>query len=244
MNSVANSGQPARSTLRWRHEWKYWIRWETHQRLRARLRTALHADPNAGPNGDYHIRSLYFDTLGGDGSFEKLAGVDDRGRFRIRIYNKSDQVVRLEAKHRKGFRIAKESTLIDRNEVLQLVRRRKGANPNAHPLLNKLRLAVGRGLLKPAVVVDYEREAWIHPLGNVRITFDKHLSSGTWNHDLFDPRLPMRPIRGPSDLIIEVKYDGFLPTFVRRLLPHELRAPLSISKYTLCRPRLHSWENG
>ena len=54
----------------------------------------------------------------------------------------------------------------------------------------------------------------------------------------------MNDVSGEGDMILEVKYDGFLPLVIKRLFPGSILGPVAISKYMLCRPALQNWDNG
>jgi hypothetical protein len=232
-----------RPELRWRHEWKYWISWEQYHVLRCRLRALLRPDPNVGPSGEYRVRSLYFDTIGEDHAFEKLSGINRRAKFRIRTYGEVQDWARLEIKHRKGHRVSKESVRLSREESIRLAQGRVGLDKSRSPILSQLKMALRRGIAQPAVIVDYIREPYIQSAGNVRITFDKQLSTSAWNHSLFDEDLPLLPVRGEGAMILEVKYDAFLPLAIKRVFPNSILGPMAISKYIFCRPVLQRWDD-
>ena len=93
-------------------------------------------------------------------------------------------------------------------------------------------------LLHPVVIVDYRREAFLHPAEEVRITFDTMLRTGMNSIDLFNPDVPTIPVLdGEENIILEVKYNRVLPPYIASLLsfacPEAVQT--AISKYTLCR---------
>lgn len=229
----------------YRHELKFFTHPHQYQIIRQRLRHLLRPDPHAGPSGEYRITSLYFDDASDSALYEKLAGVCCRQKIRVRIYDGRDDVISLEKKIKNGEGVRKERVRIDR----PLYEALRTGNPKPlqeadHPLLTDVALQLSGRLLRPKVIVDYVREAYIHPMGNVRITFDKDLRSGLTNLDLFRkaPYVPA-PVDGMS--ILEVKYDAFLPRIVQDLLQTESLTRQSASKYVLCRTlaKLHAWED-
>ena len=232
------------ATKRWRHEWKYWITWGQHQILRQRLRALLPQDDHANARGEYRVRSLYFDTLRDDHAFDKLAGLKGRAKYRIRIYDPEDQWARLEVKHRSGYRVSKEGVRITREEACDLIAGRVRKDDARDPALTRLNMALRRNLARPAVIVDYVREPYVYVPGNVRITFDKHLATAPFDNNLYSSNLGLLPVPLDSDLILEIKYDGFLPLAIKRLFPSSIVGPVAASKYMLCRPTLNRWENG
>ena len=115
-----------------RNEWKHWISWATYHRLHHQLKALLTSDAHGT---DYHIRSVYFDTPQGDCSFEKYSGLEKRNKYRMRFYNHSDAVIKLEIKTRIGDKIKKTGAKINRQQADQLLRgdEIKDAPPKAIP---------------------------------------------------------------------------------------------------------------
>ena len=178
-----------------RHELKYHITPAELGVLRGVLRPLMQLDPNGNENNEYHIRSLYFDTINDDALEEKIAGVGNRKKYRIRIYNFSDRVIKLECKSKYGDLISKQSVSIPRELAEQLIAGDpEGLQRMRHPLFHDVFREMRTRLLRPAVIVDYVREAYIHPAEEVRITFDKQLRTGLFSRDMFNPALPTYPV--------------------------------------------------
>ena len=90
-------------------------------------------------------------------------------------------------------------------------------------------------LLRPRVIVEYVREAFVHPAENTRITFDKSLATCPNSLDLFSDRLlTVRPIDDDVE-ILEVKYDAFLPEIIQDLIQVNGIRQQAFSKYGACR---------
>jgi len=224
--------------LRARHELKYFISTSQYQVLSRVLSQVLHPDPHSDENNEYHIRSLYFDTVFNDALYEKISGVANRDKYRIRIYNYSDRRINFECKSKVGDLISKRSALITRDLCEQLmIGDPSGLENTPYGLLRDVFREMRLRLLKPVVIVDYVREAYLHPVENVRITFDKQLHSGLYSHDLFNPHLPTVPPIGSDQVILEVKFDRVLPTYISDVLSQSVgwACRSAISKYTLCR---------
>ena len=219
-----------------RHELKYFISPAEMQVLRGILTPSMQLDPNGNENNEYHIRSLYFDTINDDALEEKIAGVGNRKKYRIRIYNFSDKVIKLECKSKYGDLISKQSVTIPRELADQLIAGDpEGLQRMRHPLLHDVYREMKLNLLRPAVIVDYTREAYIHPAEEVRITFDKTLRTGLFSHDMFNKDLPTYPVFDDPVEILEVKYDEFLPSYIQSMLSGVTAQRSAISKYTWCR---------
>lgn len=215
------------------------------QILRSRLRHWLRPDANAGPLGEYRITSLYFDDMADSALYEKLAGLQHRQKVRLRIYDGSEKVIMLEQKIKNGDGTAKRRRRIDR-ALYESIRLGDSVPllDSGEPFLQEVGWQMKSRLLRPKVIVDYVREAFIHPLGNVRITFDKNLKSGITNLDLFR-QAPLIPAPVDGMTILEVKYDAFLPRPVQDLLQLDSLMRQSSSKYVLCRTlnKTNLWED-
>lgn len=226
------------NTLPIRHELKFFISKEQYYLLSSMLSRALHKDPNGDENNEYHIRSLYFDDVWNTALMDKINGVKDRDKYRIRIYNFSDKVIKLECKTKIGSLISKRSISIPRDLCEQLIAGDpSGLETTRSGLLNDVYREMTIHLLRPRVLVDYVREAYLHDAEEVRITFDKQLRTGLYSTDLFNPYVPTIPPFEHGEIILEVKYNHALPPYIRDMIctccPNAIQS--AISKYTWCR---------
>lgn len=222
-----------------RHELKYFISKSQYQILSRVLQAALRPDPHADENNEYHIRSLYFDNVFDSALMEKVAGTARREKYRIRIYNCRDSVINMECKAKFDRYISKRSVRISRDLCEQLIACDPAGLENTESgLLRDVYREMRLRLLHPVVVVDYVREAYLHPAEEVRITFDKQLRSGLNQTDIFNRALPVfPPLPDPDQVILEVKFNRVLPPYISRLLSAAAgwSSRSAISKYTLCR---------
>jgi len=226
------------TTLPLRHELKFIISPQQEYVLSRALDRVLRRDPNGDERNEYAIRSLYFDTVFNDALYDKLDGVQNRDKYRIRIYNYSDRVIKLECKTKIGSLISKRSISIPRDLCEQLMAGDpSGLETTRSGLLNDMYREMTVRLLRPVVLVDYVREAYLHPAEEVRITFDKQLRSGLYSKELFDPHVPTWPPFDHDETILEVKYNRSLPPYIRDLLTTYCGNAVAsaISKYTWCR---------
>jgi hypothetical protein len=220
-----------------RHELKYLINTGEYLYLSRLLDVLLQRDPHGDAYNEYHIRSLYFDTWTNSALAEKVAGVGERRKYRLRIYNHSDALVRLECKHKVGEYIQKRSLTVPRDLAEQLIAGdTTGLTATAEPLLHEMFREMTLRRLHPVVLVDYFREAYIHPAEDVRLTFDKQLRTGLGSIDLFGgPKIPtVDPMPQPWT-ILEVKYNRGLPDHIRAVLNGVTGQRSAASKYVLCR---------
>ena len=222
-----------------RHELKFMITRTQLEVLRHVLSPTLHLDPNAVKNGgSYFIRSLYFDTAFDDSLYEKYSGVMNRDKYRMRIYNMNGDNVFMECKTKIGSLISKRSVKIPHDLAEQLIAGDPAGLENTRSgLLRDVYREMRTRLLHPVVIVDYTREAYLHPAEEVRITFDMQVRTGLNSIDLFNPQVPTIPVLPHDETILEVKYNRVLPPFIRDLLswacPEAVQS--AVSKYTLCR---------
>ncbi len=228
----------AMNSLPLRHELKYFINEEQYFVLSGILDQVLQRDPHGDEYNEYHIRSLYFDTVFNTAYYDKLDGDQNRDKYRIRIYNFSDRIIRMECKTKVGSLISKRSQVIPKLLCEQLMAGDPtGLETTRSGLLNDVFREMTVNLLRPVVIVDYVREAYLHPAEEVRITFDKQLRSGLWSKDLFNPELPTISPFDNNEMILEVKYNQFLPSYIRDILNTYCPGACvsAISKYTWCR---------
>lgn len=218
-----------------RHELKFLINYSDYRAVSLAASKILFPDENSGEDG-YFIRSLYFDDLYDSAYLEKQAGVVRRRKHRIRIYNYSDEVIKFEIKDKFDSYISKISASITPEQCRSMIR------GNFDFMIDSDKQALRAGfvdartrLLRPAVVVDYNREAFVMEEGNVRLTFDSKLRAGFCTDDIFDDEMPTLPAIEPDRLIMEVKYDDYLPAVVRKLLSPVNSRATSQSKYVMCR---------
>lgn len=229
--------KPRIRPLSYRHELKYFLNQIDYEVLHRRLLAAMEQDKNARINGgEYFIRSLYFDTPWNSALGEKLDGVNDRDKVRIRIYNGRDDVIKLERKHKDNGYIAKQSVSLSRAECDRLCGGDysfllKRPEPFARAMFGEF---ATRGL-RPVVIVDYLREAYTFPTEDVRITFDKDIRTAYRGVSLFDFDQPTYPVIDDYAMVMEVKFNAYLPTWIRELIQPVSNIRSAISKYCLCR---------
>ena len=228
--------QQKRNGLPARHELKFFINPAEVEALRARLRPVLWMDSHCVGGRPYVIRSLYFDDIADSAFNEKQAGVMQRDKYRIRIYRYSDKEIFLERKRKLGDLIQKSSVQITRRLCDQIISGDPtGLQRSSNQLLQDVYVQMRTRLLRPKVIVDYAREAYLHPAEDTRITFDLNLHSALHSIDLFNPHLPTVCPHDRNVEILEVKFNNYLPDYVANLL-HGIEAERSaVSKYILCR---------
>ena len=88
--------------------------------------------------------------------------------------------------------------------------------------------------LRPKTIVDYEREPYIYSPGNVRVTLDYNIRTGLYCTDFLNPNCITVPA-GDAPIILEVKWDAFLPEIIRDAVELSSRHAGAFSKYAACR---------
>lgn len=221
--------------MKFRNELKYRLNFQDYTLIKARLDATYKKDINITSAGFYNVRSLYFDDYLNTAYNEKLMGVMNRQKFRIRIYNHSDLSIHLERKIKSNQYIHKQSSQLSKDEVYDILQGCYEFLLRSNDNLRKLFYHELTGnLLRPRVVVDYEREPYIADVSQLRITFDKNIRAGQMGFDIFDREMPMIEALNPGMVIMEVKYSDILPVMIRKLLPVKASEHSAISKFILC----------
>lgn len=219
----------------YRHEYKFLISSNAARLLKLRLPHIMRRDPHAGPEGQYTIRSLYFDDPSYTAFRDKVDGVDNRTKYRIRCYNGDTAQCRLERKEKKGHLTRKTGQTITAQMALALQKRSFTGCPEPPTgLSNDLRLLCASAGLKPMVLVDYDRTPFVCASGNTRITLDENLRTRPYCADLFDTHCSMMPVLDDNQVILEVKFDDYLPGYLRDALADIPKTPMAISKFAMC----------
>ena len=220
--------------MRFRHEVKHEISRHDMLILRQRLRAVMKPDSHS-VDGQYTIRSLYFDNLDDKALREKLDGVNIREKYRIRLYNNDPSVIHLERKFKHGGLGYKNSATLTREQAQAIADgdvewMSRSADEVILGFYAKIR---NEGLL-PKVIVDYTREPFVFGPGNVRVTLDYDIRTGIRCTDFLNPDCVTVPIPD-SPCILEVKWDAYLPDVIRDAIQLENRRGSAFSKYAACR---------
>ena len=220
--------------MKYRHEWKHEINYADMLTLRTRLQAVMKRDEHT-VDGEYQIRSLYFDNLSDKALREKIDGVNIREKFRIRYYNGDTSFIVLEKKSKINGLCAKENCLITKEEAQKIVDGNyewmtKSDRPLCLELYSKM-LSQG---LRPKTIVDYNRIPFVFAPGNVRVTIDYNIRTGKTRTDFLNSQTIMLPA-GNSPVILEVKWDEYLPDIIKDAVFIPGRRVCAFSKYEQCR---------
>ena len=218
-----------------RQEKKYLLTAVDALRFSGRLEKAMLADAHNGALG-YTIRSLYFDTPYDTDYEEKTQGLALRRKIRLRCYDPNAGFAMLEVKQKSGALQKKRSLRMERDDAARLIDGDRAVllrypDPFAAEVYGLMTLAGYR----PKTVVEYKRKAFIAKENKIRVTFDSDIRANEANFAIFSENLPLTPVFPGFNTVMEVKYNGFLLSYIKDLLCMADRAQLSVSKYCLAR---------
>lgn len=218
-----------------REEKKYLITLENYISSNNYLSKVLHADPHNGEFG-YVIRSLYFDTLDNNDFNDKIDGLETRRKIRLRIYSPDDDFAYLELKQKQGNYQEKRSLKLTKEQALKLIAKDYSVlleidNPFA---LEMYGLMASNNYV-PKTINEYRRKAYVVEENSTRITFDSDIRGTETSFDLFDKNLILNPVFDQNFVVFEVKYNGFLLSYVKDIINSIDRIQTPVSKYCLGR---------
>lgn len=222
----------------YRNELKYLISEQQIAMLSCRLDGVLAADVHAGKGGgrkQYLIRSLYFDDYQNSCFYDNESGYDRREKWRIRTYNASAKTIYLEKKSKIHGKTHKDRCLLTREQAERLILGEPLSAETDKELLREFSVLQRTKGFVPKIITVYERVPYVYALGNVRITFDRNISSSADFGGFFAEKLPVRPVMAAGRHLLEVKYDEFLPSFIFQCLQTQGLQRTAFSKYCLCR---------
>lgn len=218
-----------------RQEKKYLVNMVLARELGAYLAAVMAEDAHSGAEG-YSVRSLYFDTLNDRDFEDKVEGLELRRKIRLRVYDPSNDFAMLEMKQKEGDRQKKRSLRLEREEAKRLIR--GDLTPlleYQEPFAAELYALMSCRCYRPKAVVEYRRRAFLAKENKVRITIDSRITASEACFDLFGENLPQYPVLDPYNAVLEVKYNGFLPSYIKELASAANCSEISVSKYCLAR---------
>ena len=220
--------------MKYRNEWKHEINYADMLILRQRLSAVMQRDVHA-KDGTYEIRSLYFDNASDRALREKIDGVNVREKFRIRLYDGDTSVIHLEKKSKINGLCQKQSVSLTKEQAQAIVDGNYDWMMESQiPLVQELYCKMMSQGLRPKTIVDYIREPFVFGAGNVRVTLDYNIRTGIQCTDFLNPNCVMVPA-GDAPIILEVKWDEYLPDIIRDIVQLGNRRVGAFSKYAACR---------
>jgi hypothetical protein len=219
-----------------RYELKYFISYIDYLRIKEILAKFLKQDANTKTSSGYWIRSLYFDTPHDKEYVEKIIGIENRKKIRLRLYDVNSDMIKLEIKNKYNDYMKKETTVVTRDEAKRLLHGDKSfLLESNNSILNRVYYFMSEKYYLPVIIVDYDRTAFVGDFNNIRITFDRNIEAGITNLNLFKSDLHLYPVFDNTTVVMEVKYNVFLPTWLKTVLSCIHTNNSAISKYCFSR---------
>lgn len=195
----------------------------------------LMADSHNHAEG-YLVRSLYFDTIYDKDYTDKINGVEIRRKIRLRVYDPKSDFAFLEIKQKEKEYQMKRSIKITKEDAKALINRQYDVLLKYdNPFAKECYVLLTENQYIPKTVVEYRRKAYIAKENNIRLTFDFNIMASETNFNIFDENLLLYPVFPKENVIFEVKYNGFLLSYIKNLMDNCNRSELSVSKYCLAR---------
>lgn len=230
-----------------RSELKYYLNDIQTEGLQRQLFQFMGLDSHSDGQVGYRVRSLYFDSIDDECLYQKQSGFLHRKKIRLRTYGDTGtETVKFEIKHKNGQLVRKDSVEIRRLDAEEICAGNYALLLSYDsPVLNSIYATFMSRAYKPKVIVEYHRVALVLPVSNIRITFDKNLRSNINHLDLFSDVRDTMPVIIEGKQILEVKFDQFLPGFIKKVISGVSAERMAISKYTLARRfhKVQKWED-
>ena len=218
-----------------RKEKKFLLNLASAKQAECNLAAILAADSHNGFHG-YPVRSLYFDTLHDRDYAEKLFGTDPRRKVRLRIYDPTADFALLELKQKQGDNQLKRSLPLCRAEAECLIAGDYSVLRNRpEPFAAEMYAFMSINGYRPKCIVEYDRTAFVAKENKIRVTLDRNIRATEANMNIFDPQLCLYPVFDPCNVVLEVKFNGFLLSYIKTVLNGIDKSELSVSKYCLAR---------
>lgn len=222
---------------RYRHELKFLCTQLQLELLKSQLDVLLEKDKHCPKNGAYRVRSLYFDDYVDSALYQKEDGIDYRKKYRIRFYvGNEEEYFRLEIKHRVKDKIRKESCEISKDDICRILNDLLLDDAfDRSAVMKRFEYERQCFMLKPVVIVEYDRIPYVCPEGNVRITLDQNICASMQTQSFFEHEIMRVPILETGYHLLEIKYDEYLPYIIKQALQIVNLQKTAFSKYYLCR---------
>ena len=223
--------------VNYRHELKFDIPYAEYLAMRGRLKLIMKSDPHVGEDGRYRIRSIYFDNSDDKALKEKVDGIAKREKFRIRYYNDDFSFITLEKKMKINNLCLKFDTRITEDECRKIL---KGdtdwMRSSEEDLIKEFYAKMRYQRLKPRVLVSYVREPYIYQAGNVRVTFDSEIRTTLFHQEFLTAKVKdISATATPDTMLLEVKFDRYLPGIIQDIVQMNGARQQAFSKYGACR---------
>ena len=217
----------------YRHELKFAVSYADYLAMRTRLQMIMRRDPHVDDNGLYLIRSIYFDNSDDKVLFEKINGYGRREKFRIRYYNDDFSYIKLEKKQKFSELSYKCSARLTHEEMDRILSGDTSfMKEHDSEVVREFYTKMKYQCLRPRTLVSYIREPYIYKAGNVRVTFDSKIRTSLFTRRFLTPSVSdICATDTPSDMLLEIKYDAFLPEMIQDIIQGRGLRQQAFSKY-------------
>lgn len=233
LNAIKIGGEELKKVLR--NEKKFLLDPVEASNISSCISKILMKDPHNDASG-YIVRSLYFDTVYNSDFMNKEFGLEKRKKIRLRLYDPKLDYAFLEMKQKDGSLQYKRSLKVNKQDALELIKGNYSVLLTYdQPFATELFSVMNMEMYRPAAVVQYNRKAYIAKENNIRITFDSNIIANESNFNIFDEKLLLYPVFDKYNTVLEVKYNGFLLSYIKDIIRDANKSEVSVSKYSLSR---------
>ncbi|MBQ0036974.1 MAG: polyphosphate polymerase domain-containing protein [Firmicutes bacterium] len=224
----------------YRNEWKYYLNEPSIKIIENKLDKVLRLDEHTGILNKYLIHSLYFDDYTNSCKFDNDAGLGKRYKWRIRYYDDDLSYITLEKKEKLNSLCKKRSCKLTLEQYYDIINNNISQvlwNTD-NKLLKEFCIEVMTRRFRPKVIIDYERTAYVEPITNVRITFDRNISASLELNKFITGGYTRTPLLPKDRHILEVKFNDILPSYIKQATHIKDLQQHTFSKYYLSRSLL------
>ncbi len=218
-----------------RQEKKFLISQDKMYQLSHQLANIMSMDTHGTSQG-YMIRSLYFDSYDDRDYVEKCDGVELRRKIRLRNYGPEMDFAKLEMKQKQGPLQKKRSLKLSKEDSLRLISGDYSVLlQNDSAFAQECFYMMNQYQYRPKTVITYQRKAFVAKENSIRVTFDHHIKATETNYNIFDPDINENYIMDPYLAVMEVKFNGFLLSYIKDVINKCDGFETTVSKYFMGR---------
>ena len=150
------------------------------------------------------------------------------------MYNNDSKTIKLECKYKDENMTRKVDCKISARNAKLLISEDYGRIRYKNDFYKEFLQDVKYKKLKPKVIVDYSRLALTYPISDVRITFDSKLKSSNLISSYLDKNISRTDCFDDNQMVLEVKYNEYLPDIIQGILNQYNLRSCAISKFATC----------
>lgn len=198
-----------------RKELKYDISNRQSQFIQNILEKVITKDKNSNKSGKYHIKTIYFDNYLNSIENAKKDDINAVSKYRIRMYEKNIDAIFLEIKTNENGYINKEKEKITKEDVINILNGNyKKILDEQSQLKTKFYIEIILRQLRPVLLVEYDRIAYIDNFSKTRITIDKNIMSIKKCENFFSKESR----ENNNKQILEIKYEKYVPDYIKNII--------------------------